>query len=147
MELILPVVVAALIVVLIIVMLVHFQNQQIRQLQGIYERLGAMKEPPLPKPDPAELRRERAELIGGLMMLEADLAKTGRRPTEEELVSVDAARGSVRSVNDRLKLDDEWKGPPYDLEWVEFLERLPEIRKSLLAAETNEQGSAISGDS
>ena len=147
MELILPAVAATLIVVLIIVMLVHFQNQQVRQLQGIYDRLGAMKAPPPPKPDPADLRRERAELIGGLLILEGDLSKTGRNPTEEELLSVDAARTAVRATNERLKLDDEWRGPPYDLEWVEVLERLPEIRKRLLAAETSEQDPAITAGS
>jgi hypothetical protein len=147
MDSLLPAVVVVLIVVLIVVMLVFFQNQQVRQLQGIYDRLGAMKAGDEPKQDPEALRRERAERIGGLVMLEADLARTGRDPTEDELASVDAARAAVRSTNEALKQADEWMGPPFDLEWVEILERMPEIRKRLLGAETGRPGPALNADS
>ncbi len=129
---------AALLAILIVVLLVYFQNQQVRQLQGIYDRLGRMKTPPKPRDDPEALRQERASHVGALVMLEADLNRTGRDATPEELNGVDAARAAIKALNERIVTADDWRGPPFDLEWSEIFEQMPATKRQFLAAELDQ---------
>jgi len=50
------------------------------------------------------------------------------------LIFVDTARKRIKTINDTLIGNRQWMGAPFDLEWHEFLDRIPIIRSAYLAA-------------
>jgi hypothetical protein len=48
--------------------------------------------------------------------------------TDEKLQQIEFARSNIKKITDQLKSAEEWMGPPYDLEWVELLDRMPRLK-------------------
>ena len=95
------------------------------------------------------LRAERSRCQQELQALETDLGATERNAlTAQELTLVDNHRRSIKECVDALKNAGDWLGLPFDLEWVDVLQRLPRLqalyRASLdnLASNTVEEASA-----
>ena len=59
------------------------------------------------------------------------------------LQQIDAARDAIKALNDRLMEAKEWMGPPFDLEWAEYLERMPNLKKLYLAADFVKQETPV----
>jgi hypothetical protein len=74
------------------------------------------------------IRRERAYFHDQLVLLEADISTTGREDlTEVEVVEIDKARKKIKICVDELKASGDWIGLPFDFEWTEILDRLPNV--------------------
>ena len=83
--------------------------------------------------DAEALRIERASILDPLVLLEVSLNQSSSvEITEEQLQLVDSARSSVKRITESLKNAEEWMGPPYDLEWVEQLDRMPRVKAAYL---------------
>lgn len=109
--------------------------QQSSTLRDIQNKLDMAQEHARQKNDPEALRRERLALLDPLMVLEAQLFS--RKPqilTEEEIEMVAATRERMITLCDDLKAAQEWLGAPYDLEWFEYLERIPVLKTLYLTA-------------
>ena len=64
-----------------------------------------------------------------LMLLESQIYS--RKPqvlSEEEIELISSTRARMISLCDDLKAADSWLGAPYDLEWFEYLERIPVLK-------------------
>lgn len=107
------------------------QNGQLREIQAKLAKLSGDNKA-IPQ-DAEALRIERANTLDPLVLLEASLSQVDAiELTEEQLQLIDAARTSVKSVTQKLKAADEWMGPPYDLEWVEHLDRMPRLKSAYI---------------
>ena len=86
--------------------------------------------------DPEVLRRERVAVLDPLMLIEAQLySRKPQELREDELELISVARARVMEISEDLKSSPEWLGPPYDLEWPEYLERMPLLKTLYLSAE------------
>lgn len=97
----------------------------------------------------AVLRNERTRAHLQLQSLEAHLAVTERLAlSADELEMVDLNQKTIRNCVDALKHAGEWLGLPFDLEWVDMLERLPRLNALYRASLDNEaqEIDARSGD-
>ena len=102
------------------------QNGQLSQIQDKLSKLSKGNEAPL---NPEGLRVERAGIVDPLVLLEVSLGQSDSvELTEEQLQQIDVARSNVKKISEQLKSMEEWMGPPYDLEWVELLDRMPRLR-------------------
>ena len=102
------------------------QNGQLRQIQDKLSKLSKGNEAPL---NPESLRIERAGIVDPLVLLEVSLGQSDFvELTEEQLQQIDVARSNIKKISEQLKSTDEWMGPPYDLEWVELLDRMPRLK-------------------
>ena len=102
------------------------QNGTLREIQ---HKLDMVQEHERKRRDPEVLRRERVAILDPLMLLESQLH--GRKPqelTEEEIELITTSRSRVLTLSDELKAANDWLGAPYDLEWFEYLERIPLVR-------------------
>jgi preprotein translocase subunit YajC len=102
------------------------QNGQFRQIQDKLSKLSKGNEAPL---NPEGLRVERAGIVDPLILLEVSLGQSDSvELTEEQLQQIDFARSNIKKISEQLKSTEEWMGPPYDLEWVELLDRMPRLK-------------------
>lgn len=102
------------------------QNGQLRQIQDKLSKLSKGNEAPL---NPEGLRIERAGIVDPLVLLEVSLGQLDSvELTEEQLQQIDVARSNIKKISEQLKSAEEWMGPPYDLEWVELLDRMPRLK-------------------
>ena len=102
------------------------QNGQLRQIQDKLSKLSKGNEAPL---NPEGLRIERAGIVDPLVLLEVSLGQSDSvELTEEQLQQIDVARSNIKKISEQLKSAEEWMGPPYDLEWVELLDRMPRLK-------------------
>ena len=109
--------------------------QQSGTLRDIQHKLDLVEGETRKQRDPEVLRRERVALLDPLMLLESQLY--GRKPqslSEEEMELVAATRTRVNDISEELKGAAEWLGAPYDLEWFEYLERIPLLKALYLSA-------------
>jgi len=116
-------------ILLIVVVGAAVFAQQSGTLRDIQKKLDMAQEHEKKRKDPEVLRRERVALVDPLMLLESQLHS--RKPRElapEEIESIVASRARVIAISEELKTANEWLGAPYDLEWVEYLERIPLVR-------------------
>lgn len=107
--------------------------QQSGTLRDIQKKLDMAQEHEKKRMDPEVLRRERVALLDPLMLLESGLHK--RKPQElaqEEIELIAASRARIIAISDELKAANDWLGAPYDLEWFEYLERIPLLRTAYL---------------
>ena len=75
------------------------------------------------------LRAERSRCQQELQALETDLSATERDAlTPQELTMVENHRTSIKECVDALKQAGDWMGLPFDLEWVDVLQRLPRLQ-------------------
>ena len=102
------------------------QNGQLSQIQDKLSKLSKGNEAPV---NPEGLRIERAGIVDPLILLEVSLGQSDFvELTEEQLQQIDVARSNVKKISEQLKSMEEWMGPPYDLEWVELLDRMPRLK-------------------
>lgn len=121
----------ALIILAVCVAMIVSYSQQARRLQAIQEQLTKIEDS-----KPELLRHERAQWIDPLVLLEVQLNQNKSPILDEAMLQqIDAARDAVKSLNERLVIAKEWMGAPFDLEWAEYLERMPTLKKLYLAAE------------
>ncbi len=129
------VIIAMLLLVMIILAALHFQ--QSGQLRDIQDRLMEIDEAAMQaKKSPDSLRLDRTQLLDPLSLLEPQLHAEGRDSlTEEELQMIASAREGVKGITEQLKQSEEWMGAPFDLEWGEYLDRMPRLKKLYLRAD------------
>jgi len=109
--------------------------QQSGTLRDIQNKLDLAQNAAMKSKDPEALRRERVALIDPLLLLESQLyARKPQALTVEEIEFIASSRQRAIELTDELKAADDWLGAPYDLEWFEYLERMPLIKTLYLAA-------------
>lgn len=109
------------------------QNGQLREIQAKLSRLSKANTADKTPPDAEALRIERAGIIDPLVLMEVSLGQAGSPElTEEQFQQIDSARTSIKSISEQLKTAEEWMGPPYDLEWIEQLDRMPRLKAAYL---------------
>ena len=75
-----------------------------------------------------------------LVVLEADITKNKRESlTEEELKTFDVSRHQIKASIAGLKANGDWVGIPFEYEWVEMLDRLPNVLNLYRKAEAERQ--------
>lgn len=115
----------ALVILAVCVAMVFAYSQQTRRLQAIQNQLAKMEEKRADL-----LRQERAGWLDPLILLESNLNQTSHPVLDEAaLQQIEAARAAVKDINDQLMQSREWMGPPFDLEWAEYFERMPTLKK------------------
>ena len=103
--------------------------QQGTTLRDIQNKLDMAQEHANQRKDPEVLRRERVAIMDPLMLLESQVYN--RKPqalSAEEIELIASTRSRMITLCDDLKAAQEWLGAPYDLEWFEYLERMPVLK-------------------
>jgi hypothetical protein len=123
--------------------------QQSGSLRDLRDKLESVQDEALKRNNPDTLRRERVAVLDPLLLLESQLNQ--RKPlllTEEELGLIADSRERIMTISQELKALNDWIGAPYDLEWVEYLERLPRLKSLYLSADIGQDGAppATSGN-
>jgi len=122
----------------LIVIVANSTNQQSQQLQAIYRRLRVLDGPAHVVAGAEEMRRDRSVHLDKLIMMEVELNQQNRNElTEDEINKIEFARFAIKGINEKLNASKDWMGPPYDLEWVEFLDRVPKLKGLYLRAATD----------
>jgi len=120
----------ALVILALCVAIVFAYSQQTRQLQEIQDQLAKIESQ---KSD--LLRQERAQILDPLILIESALNQSSNPQIDAAMLQqIDIARVAVKDINERLNAMREWMGPPFDLEWAEYLERMPTLKKLYLAS-------------
>ena len=135
---------AVLFILIAIFLVFYFQTQQ--NFKEISDKLESLNHPAAGKHSSEAFKRDLAIQHDVLVLLEADISKNKREKlTEEELKTFDQARTRIKASIAGLKANGDWLGLPFDYEWQEMLERLPnvlmlyrlaEAEKKLLAMQT-----------
>lgn len=115
----------ALIILAVCVAMIFAHTQQARRLQIIQEQLSKIEDS-----KPELLRQERAQWLDPLVLLEVQLNQSKEQILDEAMLQqIEAARVAVKDLNERLVKAHEWMGAPFDLEWAEYLDRMPTLKK------------------
>ena len=132
---------------LVVVMGAAIFVQQSGNLRELRDKLQSVQDEAKIRKNPDALRRERVAVLDPLLLLETQLSE--RDPlllSEEELRLVFESRERIMAISQHLKAVDDWIGAPYDLEWFEYLERLPRIKTLYLNADLGDDaGSTTAG--
>jgi len=115
--------------------------QQSGSLRELRDKLQSVQDEARNRKNPDTLRRERVAVLDPLLLLETQLSD--RAPlllTEEELGLIAVSRERIMTISQQLKALNDWIGAPYDLEWVEYLERLPRLKALYLSADIGQDG-------
>ena len=115
--------------------------QQSGSLRELRDKLQSVQDEARIRKNPDTLRRERVAVLDPLLLLETQLSD--REPlllTEEELGLISVSRERIMTISQQLKVLNDWIGAPYDLEWVEYLERLPRMKALYLSADIGQDG-------
>ena len=115
--------------------------QQSGNLRELRDKLQSVQDEAKYRKNPDSLRRERVAVLDPLLLLETQLSE--RNPpvlSEEELSLISGSRERIMSLSQQLKALGDWIGAPYDLEWVEYLERLPRLKALYLSADLGQDG-------
>ncbi len=87
----------------------------------------------------ALLRNKRARCYQQLMTLEADIQARPRDSlSDEETDLVELNREEIQNYVSALKKSGNWMGLPFDLEWQDMWNNLPQLRNLYLAAVTQQ---------
>lgn len=117
-----------------------FYIQTQMNFKELQQKLEVMREPPKANTNVENLKREMALHHDKLVLLEADISKNRRESlTEEELQTFDLARRKIRGCIAMLKSNGGWIGLPFEFEWTEMLERLPNLQNLYKKAELEKQ--------
>jgi cell division protein FtsL len=122
-----------LILAMMLIIVVVFATLYVQQSGHIHEmesKLAAIDPQTAERQKQADaLRRQRLEVVDPLMLLEAEFHQGLRKTLDEmELQHISEARDRVLQITQQLRDTGDWLGPPYDLEWVDYFDRLPEIK-------------------
>ena len=110
--------------------------QQSSNMRDILHKLDLVQARSQKLKDPEVLRRERVAILDPLMLVESQLyAMKPQQLLEEEIELISTSRARVIEISDEIKKANDWIGAPYDLEWFEYIERMPLIKTLYLAAE------------
>ena len=115
--------------------------QQSGSLRELRDKLQSVQDEARIRKNPDTLRRERVAVLDPLLLLETQLSD--REPlllSEEELGLIAGSRERIMTISQQLKALNDWIGAPYDLEWVEYLERLPRMKALYLSADIGRDG-------
>lgn len=116
----------------------YFQTQQ--SFQEISEKLDELQHPQNDSRSSDALKREMAMHHDKLVVLEADITKNKRESlTEEELKTFDVSRHQIKASIAGLKANGDWVGIPFEYEWAEMLDRLPNVLNLYRKAEAERQ--------
>jgi uncharacterized protein YoxC len=129
----------AFVILAVCVTVVFAYTQQARRLEAIQDQLNKIEES-----KPEILRQERAQWLDPLILLEVQLNQDANPKLDETAFQkIQDAREAVKNLNERLMASREWMGAPFDLEWVEYLERMPTLKRLYLAAEFVSQETSV----
>lgn len=116
----------------------YFQTQQ--NFKEISEKLEEIQHPHTGPRSTESLKHDLAVHHDLLVLLEADISKNKRESlTEDELKTFDVARHKIKACIAGLKANGDWIGLPFEYEWVEMLERLPNVLSLYRKAEAEKQ--------
>ena len=119
-------VIAVLFILLAGFLIFYCQTQQ--SFQEITEKLEEIQHPPSSMLSSETLKRELALHYDKLVLLEADISKNKRESLlEEELKMFDVARHQIKASIAGVKSNGDWVGMPFEYEWTEMLDRLPNV--------------------
>jgi hypothetical protein len=125
-----------------------FYIQTQLNFKEISQKLEVIQQPPKGNQAVETLRREMAVHHDKLVLLEADISKNRRESlTEDELQTFDMARRKIKGCIAVLKSNGGWIGLPFDYEWTEMLERLPNVQNLYKKAEADKQAQQIDMES
>ena len=129
---------------IIVVVFATLYVQQSGNLQEIQNKLAKIDPQQVERQKQAEtLRRQRLEVVDPLMLLEAEFHQGLRTTLDEfDLQRVADARERVIAITQQLRDISDWLGPPYDLEWPDYFERLPEIKNIYLKSALGQEQAA-----
>lgn len=121
----------AFVIIAVCVAMIYSYTQQASRLQAIQEQLTKIEES-----KPELLRQERAQWLDPLILLEVTLSQSSNPSLDDAtLQQIQSAREAVKNLNERLMASREWMGPPFDLEWAEYFERMPTLKRLYLAVD------------
>lgn len=116
----------------------YFQTQQ--NFKEISEKLEEIQHPHTGPRSSESLKHDLAVHHDMLVLLEAEISKNKRESlTEDELKTFDVARHKIKACIAGLKANGDWIGLPFEYEWVEMLERLPNVLGLYRKAEADKQ--------
>jgi hypothetical protein len=116
----------------------YFQTQQ--NFKEISEKLEEIQHPHTGPRSTESLKHDLAVHHDMLVLLEAEISKNKRESlTEDELKTFDVARHKIKACIAGLKANGDWIGLPFEYEWVEMLERLPNVLGLYRKAEADKQ--------
>ena len=116
----------------------YFQTQQ--NFKEISEKLEEIQHPHTGPRSTESLKHDLAVHHDMLVLLEAEISKNKRESlTEDELKTFDVARHKIKACIAGLKANGDWIGLPFEYEWVEMLERLPNVLSLYRKAEAEKQ--------
>jgi hypothetical protein len=123
----------------------YFQTQQ--NFKEITDKLEEIQHPHTGPRSSESLKHELAVQHDVLVLLEAEISKNKRESLiEEELQSFDVARHKIKACIAGLKANGDWIGLPYEYEWAEMLERLPNVLSLYRKAEADKQAKELGVD-
>jgi hypothetical protein len=138
-------VIAVLFILLAGFLIFYFQTQQ--NFQEISEKLEEIQHPHASMLSAETLKRDLATHHDQLVLLEADISKNNRESlTEAELKTFDVARTHIKASIAGLKSSGEWVGVPFEYEWVEMLDRLPNVLRLYRKSEADKKSLEIAQD-
>jgi hypothetical protein len=138
-------VIAVLFILLAGFLIFYFQTQQ--SFQEITEKLDEIQHPHASMLSSETLKRELAMHHDKLVLLEADISKNSRESlTEEELKMFDDARHQIKASIAGLKSSGEWIGLPFEHEWTEMLDRLPNVLGLYRKSESDKRAKELDQD-
>jgi hypothetical protein len=138
-------VIAVLFILLAGFLIFYFQTQQ--SFQEITEKLEEIQHPHGSMLSSETLKRDLALHHDKLVLLEADISKNLRESlTEEELKMFDVARHHIKASIAGLKASGEWVGMPFEYEWTEMLDRLPNVLSLYRKSEADKRAKEIEQD-
>jgi hypothetical protein len=138
-------VIAVLFILLVGFLIFYFQTQQ--SFQEITAKLEEIQHPPNTMVSSETFKRELALHHDKLVLLEADISKNNRESLiEEELKMFDVARHQIKASIAGLKASGEWVGRPFEYEWAEILDRLPNVLGLYRKSEADKRAKEIEQD-
>ncbi|MFM1948146.1 MAG: hypothetical protein RL706_167 [Pseudomonadota bacterium] len=116
----------------------YFQTQQ--NFKDLADKLNEIQHPHTGVRSSESLKHELAVQYDVLVLLEAEISKSQREfLTEPELQTFDVARHKIKASIAGLKANGDWIGLPFEHEWVEMLDRLPNVLALYRKAEADKQ--------
>ena len=138
-------VIAVLFILMAGFLIFYFQTQQ--SFQEITQKLEEIQHPPDSLLSSEKLKRDLALHFDKLVLLEADISKNKREfLIEAELHMFDVARHQIKASIAGLKASGEWIGLPFEYEWAEMLDRLPNVLSLYRKSEADKRAKEIEQD-
>jgi hypothetical protein len=116
----------AVFIVLACLLIFYLQTQQ--SFVEIREELHVIQQQTLSKLPAETLKRDMAMHHDKLVLLEAEISKYHRESlTEDELKTFLTSRNQIQKHIASLKANGHWVGIPFEFEWTELSDRLPNL--------------------